>query len=447
MAEPRAAADVADADLGSYQAAVRLVLSHGLITARHPRPGILDRVLPWADLLARDLRDLCGYTLVATTRQVRLVRRLDGLDPSRGRVFVNRAGRAFDRRRLAYLCLVLSTFQRSRVEVSLTDIVRALTPAAQAIDGLGYDPLQGPHKAAVVDVVGWLLDRDALAVSDGSVEAWARSAEGDALFDVDHDICAALLRPARPLQHLTGAAGLLEDPHGPAAARVRRMVLERPVVYYADLDPEAAAVLRRDGLAENLARLTGTVVERRAEGVSLIDPSGSFTDRPFPGRGALARAAGLLLGKVADALDGGMLRRAAGPSDAEEQAALRARLDKAVPEDTLARGMAWDLPRFASPEVSAETLPLVERHRLEQMVQELYTEFGADSFTAAWRADPLGLLDASLAFLSDLRLVRPVPGGVLVLPAAVRYRNITQALPTPDGQIGLFAGATAQEQP
>ncbi len=39
------------------------------------------------------------------------------------------------------------------------------------------------------------------------------------------------------------------------------------------------------GLAENLARLTGLAVERRAEGVMLADSGGRFTDKPFPGRG------------------------------------------------------------------------------------------------------------------------------------------------------------------
>ena len=44
-------------------------------------------------------------------------------------------------------------------------------------------------------------------------------------------------------------------------------------------------------------------MERRAEGVLLADPTGSFTDQRFPGRGgAVNRTAGLLLAKVADLL-------------------------------------------------------------------------------------------------------------------------------------------------
>ena len=209
MAVPNAAATVPLSDLGSYQHAVRLVLTHDVITATRPRAGTLEQVLRWADQMSADVRDLLGYTLIATTRQVRLSRRLDTLDPTQSAIFSSRSGRPFDRRRLAYLCLVLGSFQRSRVEISLADLVRAFTPAANAIDGLGFDPTVTAHKAAVVDVLDWLADRGALRLSDGSLESWAADAErGDALYDIDHDICAALFRPARPLQHLTSAAVL-----------------------------------------------------------------------------------------------------------------------------------------------------------------------------------------------------------------------------------------------
>jgi hypothetical protein len=73
------------------------------------------------------------------------------------------------------------------------------------------------------------------------------------------------------------------------------------------------------------------------------------------------------------------------------------------------------------------------------MIDELYEELGADSFTATWKHDPPGLLAAALSLLADLRLLRPVPGGVLVLPAAARYRNIKLALAVrrADGQLAM----------
>ncbi|MDP9842054.1 DUF2398 family protein [Streptosporangium lutulentum] len=448
MAEPQAAADVQIGDLGAYQDAVRLVLTSDLITVVHPRPGMLDRVLPWADQLTRDFRELFGYTLIATTHQVRLIRRLDTLNPSRVKIFTNRAGRAFDRRRLAYLCLVLGSFQRSRVEISLADLVRLFGPVANSIEGLGFDPVVPGHKGAVVDVLGWLVERGALRLSDGSAEAWARGDGGDAdaLYDIDHDICATIFRPARPVQHLTSAAGLLEGWGGSAERRARRLLLEQPVVYYADLDAETAAVLRRDDVVENLARLTGLVVERRAEGVLLADPGGRFTDRPFPGRGGVVnRAAGLLLARFADVLEEpGALGAVEPPAEADLQQDLLLRIDSALPRAGVVHDLAWSsAERAPAPPQRPERLVLVERHRLEILIEELYEQFGAASFTGAWQQDPLGLLDAALLLLTDLRLVRPVPGGVLLLPAAVRYRNITLAIPAPpEGQLDVFEGGS-----
>jgi uncharacterized protein (TIGR02678 family) len=341
MAPPRAAAGVAVSDLGSYQQAVRLVLTHDVITASRPRPGVLDQVLRWADQMTRDFREVLGYTLIATTRQVRLSRRLDALDPTQGTMFA-RNGKPFDRRRLAYLCLVLASFQRSRVEISLADLVRAFTPAANAIDGLGFDATVTAHKSAVVDVLDWLVERGALRLSDGSLEAWAHDSErGDALYDIDHDICTALFKPARPLQHLTSAAGLLDAPfvsekrgaqRAAVAQRAARALVEYPVVYFAQASPEIAAALRSPGVAESLARLTGLAVERRAEGVLLADGGGRFTDKPFPGRGgAVNRAAGLLLAKISEVIEApsAQLTRLQLPPEGEEQRDLLARIDSA----------------------------------------------------------------------------------------------------------------------
>jgi len=460
------AAAVPAAELGSYQQAARLVLTHDLITATRPRPGPLDQVLRWADQLTRDLREVLGYTLIATTRQVRLIRRLDVLDGTQTAIFA-KSGRPFYRRRLAYLCLVLASFQRSRVEVSLADLVRALTPQANAIEGLTFDATVTAHKAAVVDVLDLLVERGALRLSDGSAESWAQDSErGDALYDIDHDIASALFRPARPVQHLTSAAGLLDATlisakaraqREAAAQRAARALIEFPVVYYAQAEPEVAEALRQHGVTDSLARLTGLAVERRAEGVLLADSSGRFTDRPFPGRGgAVNRAAGLLLAKIADAIEDPAETLAALPlpPDADEHRDLLARIDSALPVAGIVRELAWSAPLGtapadpqaeragppAQPPGSAPDVPLIEDSRLRQMINELFDELGAPSFTVTWQHDPRGLLAAAVGFLVDLRLLRKVPGGVLVLPAAARYRTIKLALPvtqTGESQLAL----------
>ncbi|MGH3198195.1 MAG: DUF2398 family protein [Streptosporangiaceae bacterium] len=457
MAEPRAADGVTPSDLGSYQYAVRLVLTNDLITATRPRAGALASVLRWADLIARDFAELLGYTLIATAHQVRLLRRLDMLDATQRSLFAARSGRQFDRRRLSYLCLVLAVFQRSRIEISLADLVRAFAPPANAIEGLGFYATITEHKRAVVDVLDWLADHDALRLSDGSAENWAHDSErGDALYDIDHDVCASLFRPARPIQQLGGAAGLLDiadisnrrSVQREAAARhARRLLVEHPVLYCATLDAETAAALRNTELADSLARLTGLVVERRAEGVMLVDPTGRFTDQPFPGRGgAVNRTAGLLLAKIADVLedpdDGPTLTRIPVPSAADDLRDLLERIDT---------GMANpDRATRAGATVDADPLevPFIDRTRMERMLDELYEHFGPASFTVQWQCDRHGLLDAATRLLDDLRLIRRMPGGAAILPAAARYRNITAALPEGarrDGQAMFdFSGQTAE---
>jgi len=465
VAERRAADGVAPSDLGSYQYAVRLVLANDLITAARPRAGALTSVLRWADLIARDFAELLGYTLIATAHQVRLLRRLDTLDATQRSVFAARSGRPFDRRRLSYLCLVLAVFQRSRIEISLADLVRAFAPTANAIDGLGFDATITEHKRAVVDVLDWLTDHDALRLSDGSAENWAHDSErGDALYDIDHDVCASLFRTAHPIQQLGGAAGLLDvadisnrrsAQREASARRARRLLVEHPVLYYATLDAETAAALRGTELADNLARLTGLVVERRAEGVMLIDPTGRFTDQPFPGRGgAVNRTAGLLLAKIADVLedpdDGPALTRIPVPSAADDLRDLLERIDTGMADAdsgawagaAAADGAAIGGAAAGGAAVGADPLevPFVDRSRMERMLDELYEHFGPASFTVQWQYDRRGLLDAATRLLDDLRLLRLMPGGAAILPAAARYRNITAALPDGsrrDGQ-GMF---------
>jgi hypothetical protein len=138
------------------------------------------------------------------------------------------------------------------------------------------------------------------------------------------------------------------------------------------------------------------------------------------------------------------------PPAADDHRDLLARIDSALPVAGVVRELAWSNPQDAhSPErlgpqadspPSPPEVPLVEDSRLGRMIDDLYDELGAASFTVTWQHDPRGLLAAAVDLLADLRLLRRVPGGVLVLPAAARYRNIKLALPvtaTADSQLAL----------
>ena len=85
----------------------------------------------------------------------------------------------------------------------------------------------------------------------------------------------------------------------------------------------------------------------------LADAGGRFTDRPFPGRGgAVNRAAGLLLAKIADLIEDPdqALTTLPVPAEAEDQRDLLARIDSALPAAGVVQELAWSAPAEAADE-------------------------------------------------------------------------------------------------
>ncbi|WP_028193382.1 DUF2398 family protein [Salinispora pacifica] len=446
MKSHHVAEGVSPTDLPAYQRAARLVLRFPLVTDIYPTTGALELIHRWEDPLARDLRYLFDYRLDVRTSHARLIRQFDRLDAV---AQFRHNNRPFDRRRYAYLCLVLAGLRRSYTEVSLSVIARLLVPQANAIDGLGFEPTITPHKNALADVLMFLERLGALRCSDGSASAWLRDHDnGDALYDVDHDICAAVFRPSRSLQELPTAAALLasdvkgeRDASRLAGQRARRHVIEYPVTYFDQVDEHTGAALRHPQLAEELGRLTGGLVERRAEGIALIDSTGGFSDETFPRSNAVARAAALLLGTIADALSDpeAPISRWALAADAEEQLGLLTRLDVAMPTTDHTSTAVVD-----ATEVSGTTAaraqgewPFISDARLTDMMHGLYARFPMKSFTDTWAADPNGLLRNAIRFLIEMNLLAPATNGVLVLPAAGRYRTIIPVVAPANDQLQL----------
>jgi uncharacterized protein (TIGR02678 family) len=310
----RFAADVPDLELADYQRAVRLVLRHPLITAIWPDERALPRVRRFATALRRDLAEAFGYRLElhgATARLVRAKDQLDGTQPA-----VSRTGRPFDRQRYAYLTLCLAVLGRAGIQITLSELADSVAGDANRVTGLGLDPDHGPDRRAFVDAVGWLEERGVLRLADGSSAAWASDpGAGEALYDVARDVVFALFRPTRVVQHVESVSALLDRSMSSsanaerrqAAQAARRAVVESPVVYHCDVDPVVANHLRGSALAADLARLTGLRVERRAEGVLLVDTAG-FTGERFPGTGSVAQAAVLLAVEMADRSSGSPCR-------------------------------------------------------------------------------------------------------------------------------------------
>jgi uncharacterized protein (TIGR02678 family) len=455
----RVAADVSPLELAEYQQAVRLVLRHPLITASYPDRTALPLARKWAGQLRTDFAEVLGYTLVSTGETIRLRRVQDTLDATRPAL--TRAPRPFDRRRYAYLVLTLSALGRSGSQIALSELADAVAAEAGRIDGLGMDTGRKADRDAFVDAVAWLETRGALRMADGSAAEWVNDPEhAEALYDIDREIVAAVYAPSRVLQHLSSVTELLDGPDrdGPAqginaqrrlnARRARRLVLEHPVVYYADVDPGLRGQLRSAALTEDVERLTGLPLERRAEGVALVNIGHRLTDVAFPGTGTVAQAALLLCARIAGYLQRNRARVEHLPAAtaAERLAEAAWRIDSALPD----RGRVADLltaaipapatARLDGPAAQAEdaeaetateaTYPFLSEMWLLSELRKLVDEFGS-GMAEKQVADPPGLLGDALGLLASAGLVSRVDGGVLVLPLLARYRSVTAQLKEP----------------
>ena len=447
----RFARDISDHELADYQRTVRLILRNGLITASWPDAKALLRVRRFSSTLRSDLSDAFGYRLELHGSTARLVRAKDLIDstqPAR-----SRTDRVFDRRRYAYLMLCLSVLGRAGVQITLTELADSVAADAGKIPGLGLDPDRGGDRRAFVDAVGWLEVRGALTLADGSSSSWMSDPNaGEALYDVARDVLFALYRPTRMVQALPSVKALLDhavaesanEERRVASQVARRAVVERPVVYFHDVADAVVNHLRGSALAEDLKRLTGLRVERRAEGVLLVDTA-NFSPERFPGTGSIAQVAILLAVEMADRIvdpDGRRVKRMDGASQASRQAELIGLIDAGLPE----------AGRFTFPVVDDDPsaipiedpaggddlrFPFIPESFLRTAVSGILTRYGS-SFGADWHADPDRLGAEAVDLLIRFGCVQPIPGGVLVLPLTARYRNTVATTKSRRTQRGLF---------
>lgn len=454
-----AATEVSALERAAYQKAARTILNWPLVTEIYPNAEALPLVRRWAAPLRQELADLFDYRLELTPTTARLVRTRDILDASQPAAAGVSADRPFDRRRYAYLALSLAVLGRSGTQLALSELAERVAAEAERIDGLDLNPEKAADRGAFVDAAAWLEARGAIRLADGNARRWVDDpSAGEALYDVDRDVLRALYRPSRVLQHISSVSALLDRPEGvsrdtrrrEAAQRVRRALVEQPVVYYAALEPADRTMLRSAaGVDADVAELTGMTIERRAEGVALLDVSGMFSDRRFPGGGTVAQVALLLANRIADrVLDPDALPLSQLTLPEPGSARLVLALDQSMPRTDLmaeldpgatdtAAAQAEQDEQDAEPESGSTTYPLVEDGWLRGTVTELLDSYGA-TFGAVWLADPDRLLAAAAAVLADLAMVARVPGGLLALPLLARYRNAVVSIRQRPAAAGLF---------
>lgn len=372
------------------QRALRAVLRHPLLTPDGPGGAAFPLVRRHAAHLRAWLAEQAGWRLdvgvsVARLRKVPADHR-DATRPARTTA-TGRGNRPFSRRQYVLLCLALAALERGERQTTLSrladEILGDATDPALVAAGIVFALDTADQRRDLVAVVRVLIELRVLARVHGDEQAYV-AATGDALYDVDRRVLAAMLATRRGPSTVDGAtvderiaaatAELVADTEDARTRAVRhtltRRRLDDPVVYLDELSEAEHDYLakQRTTLLRRLEDATGLVGEVRAEGLALVDPTGDATDLGMPQDGTDGHATLLL----AEHLIG---------------------RDRPVPVAELERHAA----------------DLAQRYR------------------TYWRGDTrqpggeVALVAGAVERLEALRLVRRTPDGVLGLPALARY--------------------------
>lgn len=409
--------DVRKTELADAQRAVRLLLTHGIVSQARVGEREFANLRRYVALIQPELESSAGYRVSVQRRTITLVRRHDQLDavaPLR-----RPDGRPFDRVRYALFVLALSALERLGVQTTLTDLAHRVRDAATPMEGLPFDPDTYRSRLALGHAVRALEDLGALRLTDGSREAWeSADGSGDALYDIERDVCRALFPIAvrrdddRPrLLHVDPADWGAERVRSARRQRLVRAILERPVVYGDDLDEPTRTYLRREvsRVVADVEDLTGGTVERRAEGLALIDPGRRFAHSPFPRGGSASQAALLLTDALCARVQSLPLARA--PHAHASSAVLEQRLMTALgfPGQPL-------VPEGPEGPFADDTL-------LSAVAADIIARLGA-GLSSGHTEHPAAFVRDAIETLALNDLVRPVTGGVVLMPMLARYREV-----------------------
>ncbi|HET9598165.1 MAG TPA: TIGR02678 family protein, partial [Anaeromyxobacteraceae bacterium] len=253
----------------------RLLREPLLLEARDP--DAFAAVVRHRAALGRWFAEHAGWSLVveAGAGYARLMKRSGRRDTTRP---ARPRGRpAFDRRRYTLLFLALAALDDGPPQTTLARLAESVRDLSLEDPSLApFDPDQHGERAAFVDVLRLLDELGVLVLRDGDAERYARSREGDALYDVRERLLGQLLAAPVPPSLAGSPERMMEEEraHTEEGERVEarhavfRRLLDEPVVYLDDLPPRAREWLEhgKGFLYERLEGDVGLVVERRREG-------------------------------------------------------------------------------------------------------------------------------------------------------------------------------------
>lgn len=334
-----------DAEQEERRLCVRALLARPLITALNDPSGTFRQIRRHATWLRNWFAEQFGWGLVVESEYARLAkypaRKDDGSRPARD----PRKGTPFSRRRYVMLCLALAVLERSERQTVLGRIAEEMTRLAHADPvlqdvGMAFDLEDRNQRADLVAAVRLLMDWGVLVRVHGNEDAYVQSAE-DVLYTIQRPVLGHILAVHRGPSTLDAAdpterIARMQSESAPESDEGRRrrlrvtlmrMLVDDPVVYYADLTDEELAYLnsQRSRLVAELERCTGLLAEIRAEGIAMVDPAQELTDHPMPQEGTRGHAALLMAEFLAEQI------RRPGKSDASfVLPALQRRMDRLV---------------------------------------------------------------------------------------------------------------------
>lgn len=360
---------------GDLEAAERQTAVTGLlaqpVVERRDRPDLWRLIRRHRPVLTDWFADRLGYRLVVAESAARLYRPpIDGTTIAPVR-------HAPPSRRVLVLALLAAACAEDAEDLTsvqeLSDRVRTLT-ARDDVPISGYEPDRFAERRLFVRAIGVLVELGVLRPTERSTDdvltGWAhgRDRVGGA-YRVERDLLLRMVEPGS----LYAALGRDRPSSGTDHRRfaIMRRLIELPVCLLDDLTPDERAYLvsQRHRLLAWCQEMTGWAPEQRAEGIALMPPGESGTDRPFPLVRADHFGALLILGRL-------------------------------VAEDA---PTGVDLLVGAASEVAAQ-----------------YPK----ALTKEYLADPAKLAQDATRILAELDLIRPLADGRWrVMPAAARFRS------------------------
>lgn len=284
--------------------ALKTLLRHPLITAHGKHADTFVLIRRHAQELASWFKETANWTLYVDSETARLHKYPADLhDTTRGAPTKTR----FSPRHYALFCLALAALTQGERQTTLgrlfENIVQlsAVDPQFAAL-GLQLDPSVRDHRRDLVYATSLMLELDLIHKVDGDEKAYLEGDEGgDVLYTVNRSALTWALSVRRSpatvqatnFQERLEAITSQPEPQTEEARRkatriyLNRKLLDDPVLYYDDLEPQQAAYLthQRSRIRDHLEAITDLHLELREEGLALADLSGDLTDVDFPSEG------------------------------------------------------------------------------------------------------------------------------------------------------------------